>query len=466
MSSTTETAAPNRSAAPGTHRRASQRRAVRSRELHLSVNINDGGRHPAGWRAVSDPRAFLTLEHFQELGRVAERGTFDAILIPDGIGLAELPPTRPWMAIEPTIAMTAMAAVTTHVGFIGTASTTFNEPFNVARRFAAVDHISGGRAAWNIVTSLAPFAAASFGLDAESFPTPAARYRRAAEFVDVVLKLWSSWDDDALAADQATGTFALADGIHPVNHAGEHFTVHGPLSLPRTPQGRPVLVQAGASPEGVDLSARYADVVFTAATDIEQARSACADVKARAASYGRDPESIKYLPGLYAIVGGTEEEANQKFDALNDLLNFDHELIRVAEMLGLDPAGVRLDAHLPDGPTIDQDSYTLSRGFLKAAWDRAREGNPTFRELVVRNVTGHRQIVGAPEQIADNIQTWFEARAADGFVLNFTTVPDGLSEFVDHVVPILRKRGLFRSEYPGNTLRDSFGLAYPADHRS
>jgi alkanesulfonate monooxygenase SsuD/methylene tetrahydromethanopterin reductase-like flavin-dependent oxidoreductase (luciferase family) len=198
---------------------------------------------------------------------------------------------------------------------------------------------------------------------------------------------------------------------------------------------------------------------------MQQARSARAAVRALATSHGRDPDSIRYLPGLYAVVGSTEEEANRKFDALNELLNFDHELIRVAEMLGLDPAGVSLDTHLPDGPTVDPDSYNLSRGFLKIAWERAREGNPTFRELVVRNVTGHRQIVGAPEQIADNIQAWFETQAADGFVLNFTTVPDGLSEFVDHVVPMLRKRGLFRAEYPGNTLRDSFGLPYPTDRR-
>jgi FMN-dependent oxidoreductase (nitrilotriacetate monooxygenase family) len=429
------------------------------RQLHLNVNITSTGRHPGGWRVLKDPASFVQVEFFQEIARIAERGTFDAVFLSDGVALSGPAPEQPFQSLEPTVLLTALAAVTKHVGLIGTASTTFNDPFNLARRFASVDHISHGRVALNVVTTYSPAAAANFGLT--DSPDHDARYERAEEFVDVLFKLWDSWEDGALVGDQAAAVFTDGDRIHPIDHEGRHFSVRGPLVVPRSPQGRPVLVQAGSSETGKRLGSRTADIIFTAQTAYGAARAFYDDMRARAASCGRDPGHLVILPGLYPIVGSTETEARARKDELDALIDLDRELQGLARSLGLDPADLSLDEQIPYGKLPDASAIKGSRGFFESTVKLARENGWTVREVLLSNGGAHRQIVGTPEQIADNMEHWFTTRAADGFNLNFDVFPGGLELFVEHVTPELRRRGLFRSEYPGTTLRDSLGLPRP-----
>ncbi|GIF26610.1 FMN-dependent oxidoreductase (nitrilotriacetate monooxygenase family) [Actinoplanes tereljensis] len=425
------------------------------RELHLNVNITSIGRHPAAWRFLDDPAAFVDVDFFKKIAEVAERGTFDAVFLSDGVALHREPPTEPFQSLEPTILLTALASATKHVGLIGTASTTFNDPFNLARRFASLDHVSRGRVALNVVTTYSPRAAANFGL-AEA-PDHDARYARAEEFVDVVFDLWDSWEDGAIGGDQ----FLDPARIHPIDHKGQHFSVRGPSLVPRSPQGRPVLVQAGSSEAGKSLGARVGDLIFTAQTTHTAAREFYTDMRARAAGFGRDPDHLVILPGLWPIVGSTEAEARSRKAEFDALFDFDRELPRLADQLGLDPAFLKLDEELPYDKLSDVTEIRGSRGFFEATVKLSRERGYTVRELLLSNGGAHRQIVGAPAQIADSIEHWFRTRAADGFNLNFDLFPSGLELFVDHVVPLLRRRGIFRREYTGRTLRDHLGLPRP-----
>jgi FMN-dependent oxidoreductase (nitrilotriacetate monooxygenase family) len=429
------------------------------RTLHMNVNILDAGKHPGAWRFQDDPSSFIKIEYFKHIARVAERGTFDAVFLSDGLALHEEPVEKPWQALEPTVLLTALAGVTENVGLIGTASTSFNDPFNLARRFASLDHVSGGRSALNVVTSYSPRAGANFGM--REVPDHEARYGRAEEFVDVLTELWDSWEDGAIVGDRALGVFADPARIHPINHEGPYFSVRGPLNVPRAPQGRPVLVQAGSSGVGKQLAARIADVVFTAQTTYEAGLAFYVEMKGRARRFGREPEHLVILPGLFPIVGGTEAEAQARKDELDGLFPFDRELPRLAAQLGLDPSDLRLDAELPYGLLGDVNQFTGSRGFFEATVELASRERLTVRRLLLRNGGGHRQVVGSPEQIADDIQYWFEGRAADGFNLNFDVFPSGLEAFVEQVIPVLRRRGLFRTEYTGSTLRDQLGLPRP-----
>jgi FMN-dependent oxidoreductase (nitrilotriacetate monooxygenase family) len=433
--------------------------SLNQRQLHLNVNITSTGRHPGAWRVQPDPASFVNIDFFREIARLAEVGTFDAVFLSDGVALHEEPPSQPYQSLEPTVLLTALAATTEHVGLIGTASTTFNDPFNLARRFASVDHISHGRVALNVVTTYSPKAAANFGWSEQ--PDHEERYARAEEFVDVLFKLWDSWEDGAIVGDHESGVFADGDRIHTIDHQGQHFSVRGPLVVPRSPQGRPVLVQAGASETGKQLGARVADVIFTAQTTHPGAREFYDDIRARASRYGRDPDHVVILPGLYPIVGSTEAEARARKEELDALLNLERELPRLANQLGLDPSELQLEAELPYERLGDANQIKGSRGFFDATVKLAREQHYTVRELLLSNGGAHRQIVGTAEQIADNIEYWFGTRAADGFNLNFDVFPTGLALFVEHVVPELRKRGIFRTEYEGTTLRDSLGLPRP-----
>jgi FMN-dependent oxidoreductase (nitrilotriacetate monooxygenase family) len=408
---------------------------------------------------LDDPASFVQVEFFQQIARLAERGTFDAVFLSDAVALAGAAPEQPFQSLEPTVLLTALGAVTEHVGLIGTASTTFNDPFNLARRFASVDHVSHGRVALNVVTTYSPPAAANFGLT--EAPDHDARYARAEEFVDVLFALWDSWEDGALVGDQALGVFTDGGRIHPIDHDGTYFSVRGPLVVPRSPQGRPVLVQAGSSETGKRLGARTADVIFTAQTAYTAAREFYDDMRARAARYGRNPDHLVILPGLYPIVGSTEAEARARKDELDALLDLGRERQGLARVLGLDPADLPLDQQSPYGQLPDAARIKGSRGFFESTVKLARENEWTVREVLLSNGGAHRQLVGTPEQIADNIEHWFTTRAADGFNLNFDVFPGGLELFVEHVTPELRRRGLFRSEYPGTTLRDSLGLPRP-----
>lgn len=433
-----------------------------TRELHLNVNITSIGRHTAAWRVLDDPAAFVDVDFYKRIARVAERGTFDAVFLSDGVALAQEPPTAPYQSLEPSVLLTALAEATSHIGLIGTASTTFNDPFNLARRFASVDQISHGRVALNVVTTYSPSAAANFGLTSQ--PDHDERYARAEEFVDVVVKLWDSWEDDAIVGDRDAGTFTDGSRIHTIDHDGTFFSVRGPSLVPRSRQGRPLLVQAGSSETGKQLGARIADIIFTAQTTHASAQTFYTDIRSRAATFGRDPDHLVVLPGLFPIVGSTETEARTRKVELDELFDFDRELPRLARQLGLAASDLRLDSELPYDLLGEVTDFAGSRGFFEATVNLAREQDYTVRELLLSNGGAHRQVVGAPEQIAENIEYWFRTHAADGFNVNFDVFPTGLELFVDHVVPELRKRGIFRSEYEGSTLRDHFGLPGPRNH--
>ena len=433
-----------------------------SRSLHLNAFLMSTGHHEASWRlAESDPHANVDIEHYKRLARIAERGTFDSLFLADGPVLFEDVAQRPAGVIEPLTLLTVLATATEHIGLIATASTSYNSPYNLARRFGSLDHISAGRAGWNIVTTAGAAAARNFGLD--DAPAHAERYERAAEFLDVALKLWDSWEDDVYVGDKETGTWGENDKIHPPRHRGRFFSVEGALNVPRTPQGYPLLVQAGSSADGKDFAARYAEAVFTAQQTLEDAQSFYADLKARTRALGRDPEGIKVLPGIVPVIADTEAEAHRREQELDDLIVPWHAQRRLAELLQVPIERLALDAQLPaDLPPETHIQGAQSRYALIV--DLARRERLTVRQLIGRlgGGRGHRTFTGTPEQVADAIESWFESGAADGFNIMPAVLPSGLELFVDHVVPLLRARGLFRTEYvPGQTLRERYGLPRP-----
>ena len=435
-----------------------------ARTLHLNINVNSSGRHPASWRAQRDPLAFLDPAYYETIGRLAERGRLDAVFFSDGYDYGAPKVARPWQAFDPLIPLTAVARATSHVGLVATVSSTFNHPVNIARRIASLDHISGGRAAWNVVATRAPDAARLFGM--EALPDHDTRYARADEVVQAVRALWDGWDEDALVADQASGRFADPSKIHPVAFHGAHVDVEGVLNVPRSPQGRPVILQAGGSPQGVALAAKHADAVFCVNHTIEAAREFYADVKDRAAAYGRAPEQVLILPGLFPILGATEREAWARKDRLDELAGTEGELAALAGSIGLAPEDLSLDAELPWDKLNALPPVPGSQGFRTAILDLADRERLTVRELLRRNPAGHRSVVGTPEQVADTIEDWFTTRAADGFNLNTDYFPEGLEMLVDLLVPELQRRGLFRTEYAATTLRGNLGLTTPRARRS
>jgi FMN-dependent oxidoreductase (nitrilotriacetate monooxygenase family) len=433
-----------------------------SRTLHLNAFLMSSGHHEAAWRLPeSDPHADLDVHHWVGLARIAERGALDSLFLADGPSLWHGAEFRPAGQLDPLVLLSVLAAATTHIGLIGTASTTYNAPYNLARRFASLDHVSGGRAGWNIVTTADRGAAQNFGL--ADRPDHADRYARATEFLDVTLKLWDSWDDDAVLADKASGRFAAPGRIRPIDHDGEYYSVRGPLNLPRSPQGRPLLVQAGSSEDGKDFAARYAEAVFTAQQTIEDAQAFYADLKRRAEQLGRNPDSVKILPGIVPVLGGTVAEAKQRARDLEELIVPAYGLRQLADTLEVPIEILALDEELPKEVVGTEGvEGAQSRAALFIAL--ARRERLTVRQLLGRlgGGRGHWTFVGTPEQVADALETWFREGAADGFNVMGPVLPSSLADFVEQVVPILRRRGLFRSDYEGTTLRDHYGLARPA----
>ena len=432
-------------------------------QLHLNAFLMTTGHHEASWRLPeSDPRAATNIEHYKDLARIAERGTFDSLFLADSPSIWGNVGRRPAGVLEPLTLLTALAGATGHIGLIATASTSFNSPYNLARKFASLDHVSGGRAGWNIVTTANPEAARNFGVDDQA--SHFERYQRASEFVEVVLKLWDSWEDDAIVADKASGVWGDEKRIHPPAHHGRYFSVHGALNVPRSPQGYPLLVQAGSSEDGKGLAARYAEAVFTAQQTLEDAQAFYASLKARTARLGRDPRTIKILPGIVPIIGGTEGEARQKEAALEELLVHSHAQGELAKFFRVPVEQLQLDRQLPDDiPAEDEIEGAKSRYALIVGLGR-RE-HLTVRQLIARlgGGRGHRTFAGTPEQVAQTIEEWFTSGAADGFNVMPAVLPAGLADFTDHVVPLLRSRGLYRREYEGTTLRQRYGLARPAN---
>ena len=434
--------------------------------LHLNAFLMGVGHHEAAWRLPeSDPHAHIDIEHFQDLARTAERGKLDSVFLADSPVLWTNLARRPGGSLEPTVLLTALAGATSHIGLIATASTTYNEPYNLARRFASLDHVSGGRAGWNIVTTAGLDAARNFNLD--TLPAHRERYERAAEFLDVSIKLWDSWEDDTELGDKANGVWGDESKIHPPEHDGRFYRVAGALNLPRSPQGHPVLVQAGSSENGRDFAARYAEAVFTAHQSLGDARAFYTDLKRRAVEHGRDSGGVKILPGIVPIIGATEADALAQEEELNSLIRPEYALPQLAELLQVDVSELRLDRELPDR-LPDEDAIEGAKSRRTLVVDLGRRERLTVRQLIARlgGGRGHLTFAGTPDQIADAIQSWFDGGAADGFNIMPPVLPRGLDHFVDHVVPILQRRGLFRTEYQGRTLREHYGLARPANTRT
>ena len=432
----------------------------RREQLHLNAFLMGVGHHEAAWRLPeSDVRRSWSVEHYQDLARIAERGKLDSLFLADS-PVQQEGAHRPTGKLEPTLLLTALAMATEHIGLIATASTSYNEPYNLARRFASLDHISGGRAGWNIVTTAGDDAARNFGLD--QVPLHRTRYERADEFVEVSTKLWDSWSDEALLVDKDSGADGLDGKIRKIGHEGRFFRVDGPLNVPRSPQGYPLLVQAGSSEDGRAFAAKWGEAVFTAQQSLAEAQSFYADLKARAAALGRDPDGIKILPGIVPVIGDTEEQARELDAELERLISAESAKRRLAQRFRLDPDQLDLDAPLPDElPTEDEIEGAKSRYTLIVSL--ARRERLTVRQLIARlgGGRGHRTFTGTPVQVADAIEDWFDNGAADGFNIMPPVLPRGLADFVDKVVPILQERGRFRTEYTGTTLREHYGLPRP-----
>lgn len=428
-----------------------------TRTLHLNAFLMGVGHHEAAWRHPRvDPARALDAAHYVELGRIAERGRLDSVFFADGLAVGPHVHRNTQAVFEPITLLTAIAAATTHVGLIATASTSYNEPYTLARAFASLDRISHGRAGWNIVTSGSDAEAANFGL--EKVPAHATRYARATEFLDVALALWDSWEPDAIRQDVASGVFADPAKVHRADHVGRHFRVAGPLNVPASPQGRPVLVQAGSSESGKAFAAQYAEAVFTAQRTLAEGQAFYADLKGRLAAYGRRPADLAVLPGIVPFIAPTTAEARALEQEFTDLISPDYALRQLSGMLGVDLTDHPLDAPLPPVPPIDSIEGNKSR--YQLVRDLAEGEDLTVRELIARlgGGRGHRTFAGTPVEVADEIQTWFEQGAADGFNVMPPYLPGGLEVFVDTVVPILQERGLFRRQYEGSTLREHLGL--------
>ncbi|MBO1514892.1 LLM class flavin-dependent oxidoreductase [Metabacillus bambusae] len=433
-------------------------------QMKLGAFFMIPGHHVASWRhPESHTDEILTFDLYRKLAQTAERGKFDMIFFADGyavhdhdgIGIEQTVNVRP----DPLTLLSALSVVTKHIGLASTASTTYNEPFHLARKFATIDHLSRGRSAWNVVTSSSEAEALNFSKDQHL--KHSARYERAEEFVEVVKKLWDSWEDNALLVNKNSGRFADPNQVHHLNHKGNWFSVKGPLNMARPIQGHPVIIQAGSSESGKELAAKTAEVIFTAWQTISEAQSFYQDVKRRLKKYGRTEESLKIMPGVFPVIGRTEKEANEKKQQLVELIPEQVGVGLLSSLISYDLSEYPVDKPLPELPDIKDINGAKTRfQLIKDLGDRE---NLTIRQLYQRvaGARGHREIKGTPLQIADQMQEWFENGAADGFNIMPPYMPGGLDDFVDLVIPELQNRGLFREEYTGHTLRDHLGLSRP-----
>lgn len=433
------------------------------RQMNLNVFLMNVGHHEAAWRhPATEPEHITDLGYFTRLARIAEAAKFDSLFLADTLAVGKNVKHGAALAgLEPFTLLSALAAVTERIGLIGTVSTTYNEPFHVARKFASLDHISKGRAGWNIVTSGSEIEANNF--NQETHLEHGKRYDRAAEFLEVTTGLWDSWEDDAIVADRSSGTFTNSAKVREINHDGASFKVRGPLNVPRSPQGYPVLVQAGSSEDGKEFAARYAEAIFTAQQTLEEAQRFYADVKGRLGKYGRHPDELAILPGISAVVGKTEAEAKEKEQELHELLIPEYGLNQLSNMLKVDLFTYPLDGPLPELPNVEDINGNKSRFQLVA--DLARRDNLTIRQLLQRLAggRGHRTFAGTAVQIADELEEWFTRGGSDGFNVMPPYLPAGLEEFAEQVIPELQRRGLFRTQYTGSTLREHYGLNRPVN---
>ncbi|RLU04382.1 nitrilotriacetate monooxygenase [Pseudomonas prosekii] len=434
------------------------------RQLKLGAFLMATGHHVAAWRHPDVPAdAGLDFAHYKHLAQIAEAAKFDALFIADSLA-APIGDIASRMArsehFEPLTLLSALSVVTERIGLIATATTSYNEPYHVARKFASLEHLSGGRSGWNLVTSDNAAEAQNFGRDQHI--GHADRYSRAREFHRVVTGLWDSWEDDAFVRDKLGGTYYQPEKVHVLDHVGEHFRVKGPLSVARSPQGQPVIVQAGSSEAGRELAAETAEVVFTAQTSLAGAQAFYADLKGRLGRYGRSTDSLKIMPGVFVVVGRTESEAQEKYETFQQLVEPEVGVALLGRMLGnFDLSKYPLHGPLPELPLTESGQQSRQALLTELA---GRE-NLSLAELgrKIAGGRGHYSVIGTAQQIADRLQEWFENGAADGFNVLVPHLPGGLEDFASEVVPELQRRGLFRTEYEGRTLRENLGLRRPGN---
>ncbi|UKS24719.1 LLM class flavin-dependent oxidoreductase [Paenibacillus sp. HWE-109] len=430
------------------------------KQMILNFFLNNTGVHEMGWKhPEAQPERVSDLSHYIELVQIAEAAKFHAVFLADNLSLGPLVATNGLSTgFEPVTLLAALAAVTSRIGLIATVSSTYTEPFNTARLFASLDHLSGGRAGWNVVTS-ANSLSTQLNFQQEESITHEVYYNRAEEFVQLAKKFWDSWEDDALVLDREKGIYADQDKIHTFDHHGPYYDAKGPLNLPRSPQGYPVLVQAGASETGKNFAARTAEVVYTMQPAWETAQAFYRDIKSRVEKFGRNPDELKIIPGICPVIGETEEEAKEKAAKIHKLLDVRVGVKRISLAIDYDLSAFPLDEPVPDLSGIpNQKTYS------KLIQTIARNEQLTIRQLVhrVASGNGHLTFVGTPVQIADELEAWF-LKAADGFAIRPQLSPGGLADFAKWVVPELQRRGLFHKEYTGRTLRENLGLKRPVN---
>lgn len=433
------------------------------RPMHLAAFMNAGAQGTVGWRHPDASTQFLSAAYYTDIARTLERACFDMAFIPDSLALPRSlggsfdPAVRYGSGtprLDPMPVLAIMAAATTHLGLAATVSTGYHEPFNLARAFSSLDHLSGGRAAWNVVTSFQDAEAQNFG--EARLPPREARYAKAEEFLKVTAQLWDSWGDDALVLDKATGVFGRPEQVQATDHLGEYFKVQGPLGVPRSPQGYPVIVQAGASPAGRDFAARWADVIFCSHESLQTAIDFYADMKARALSHGRDPDQLKILPAATTVIGDSTEDALARHRAFENLVEPEAGLSRLSYHVNVDLSHYDLDGPMPSLAEVGVE------GHYREVLEFAQREQLSLREIGKwYGARNEGDMIGTAQQIADRMELWMDSGAADGFMIQATHLPAAFEDFAEQVVPILQARGLLRRQYEGQTLRDHLGLKRP-----
>lgn len=428
------------------------------RMMRIGTFLAGTGSNMASWRhPTAVPDAAINLDYYRRLTRKAEDAKLDFAFFGDGLYISEKSHPNFLNRFEPLTLLAALAMDTTHIGLAATLSTSYSDPYTVARQFMSIDHISNGRAGWNVVTS--PLEGSALNYGKAEHPAHDLRYRMATEYIEVAKGLWDSWEDDAFIRDQAAGQFIAEDRMHRLNHVGEFFSVQGPLNISRSPQGRPVLIQAGSSEAGRGFAARIADAVFTGQANRASAEEFSSDVKSRAAAAGRNPKEVLIMPGCSPIVGRTPEEAEAKYFEIAGLVEVNQALNYLGRFFNdLDFTQYDLDAPFPELGDFGRNGWESSTDSIKKT---AREKELTLREMALQVTTPRHEFIGTAEQVADRMQEWFESGACDGFMLSGAVLPQGFDDFVDYVLPILKERGLFRTEYEADTLRGNLGLPKP-----
>jgi len=429
------------------------------KQLKFGALIHGVGGNISAWRHPEVPAdASVNFKFYTEQAQTAEAGKFDLVFIADGLYINEKSIPHFLNRFEPITILSALAAVTSKIGLVGTLSSSYSEPFTVARQFGSLDHISGGRAGWNVVTS--PLEGSASNFSKTDHPTHDERYKIAEEYLEVTRGLWDSWEDDAFVRDKESGVFFDPSKLHRLDHKGEYFSVQGPLNIARSKQGHPVIFQAGSSESGKKLAGKAADAVFTGHDNIEDAKAFYKDVKDRTVAEGRSVDDIVILPGIGPIIGRTEEEAERKYQELAELVTIENALNYLGRFFEHhDFSQYPLDEQFPELGDLGQNSFRSGTDKIKKV---AKEKNLTLRQVALQSATPRPQFIGTPEKIADLIGEWHEEGAADGFIIH-SSIPSGLNDFVELVVPILQERGIYRTDYEADTLRGNLGLQIPTN---